>query len=84
MADMSAKLTPWNDGDTVPGQVGVFQTRIAAIPKRKWFQCWDGVQWGCYCANVEQAARDVNSTRRSDYQNVSWRGLASNPAEAKS
>ena len=82
---MSAAVTPWFDAGVKPVRKGVYETDIpkCIYNAEQSFQCWDGRTWRGYSNTPNNAANSVNAEFESSHQNVQWRGLAANPAEAK-
>jgi len=75
-----SEMTPWFPGDQKPDRVGVYETdgRGSSFI---FYQFWNGEFWGVAGESIEEAMNA--SSRRSWFQNESWRGLSSDPAVAK-
>jgi hypothetical protein len=62
------KKTEWFDGaKLVPYYLGVYETMNGG-----YYQYWNGKYWGLAMETIDSA---FNHTRRSLFQNTSWRGI---------
>lgn len=80
------ELTPWFDGDTKPARPGVYAT---AVPGQKFekYAYWDGRLW-YYQGPTVQIAQHLGTYHDASmgqhpwtswFQDMRWRGLASDP-----
>lgn len=76
---LTAKLTPWFKSDAKPVRIGYYlrnyRKALGPFPHGSTPDYWDGEQWvtvSIYGAHMSPSSLPLE-----------WRGLASNPAEAK-
>lgn len=72
--------TTWYPKDTVPGEVGVYQTCSHDDEMYWWthgYQYWNGEFWGLYNCTPDQALAE--GYHRSTCQDNYWRGLQDEP-----
>jgi hypothetical protein len=81
---MTAKLTPWFPADVKPVRVGVYERDDSATDLGNGhaaYSHWSGSKWGHLCEWTNQAGEFTSLI--SEYQDLPWRGLASDPAVSK-
>lgn len=81
---MSAKVTPWIEGDQKPVRVGVYERDYGKLKTGESvegvvFSHWDGRGWGLFGRTKSEAIRWAKDY--SFNKNVPWRGLASDPSK---
>jgi hypothetical protein len=70
------KLTPWFPADVKPVRVGVYQTKVDALPGERFYNYWDGGSW-----HGGESTPAV-AYKHCDYQPDGvdyWRGLSRKP-----
>jgi hypothetical protein len=77
---MARKLTKWFHADMKPTRIGVYETKDGGM-EGTGFQYWDGKSWQFWGYSAEDAFLCRNKGK-SIFQNVQWRGLASDPEKS--
>ena len=65
------KLSDWQDGNTKPTEIGVYQRRHYG---QLFWSYWHGEFWSILTPSRAQAHRDATRPFRGQYQDVQWRG----------